>query len=823
VGDPLASDEIYDPIVSEQHWRARWMEDPPRRVASGLSGGPGKFYNLVEFPYPSAEGLHVGHAYTYCGADVLGRFLRMSDRAVFQPMGFDSFGIHTENYALKIGEHPRQLTRRTVANFRRQLDRLGAAWNWEATVTTSDPEYYRWTQWIFVRLFEAGLADHRESTVIWCPSCLTVLAFEQVDVDRCERCGTVVTHKVMKQWYLQITAYADELLDALEELDWPETSKRLQREWIGRSDGTDITFTVAGDPSLCLQCFTTRPDTLGGVTFLAIAPENEVVDELLASSPDPGPALAFREEAIQLSATASRFSLVDRLSSRGVDTGVRAINPLTGKEMPIYLTDYVVSDYGTGIVMGVPAHDTRDFEFARVVGLPIVPVVYPVASVEPSQCGAFVDDGVLHNSGPFDGMTSSEARAAITTWLAEIGSGRPARRYRLRDWLVSRQRYWGSPIPIVHCPSCGPVAVPLDELPVLLPEVEDFRPTGTGLSPLASVPSFVETYCPRCGEPAHRETDVLDTFVESSWYFLRYPSYDCDDVPWDPARTAEMLPVDFYAGGREHSTRHHLYARFVTRALADLGALPFREPFTRLRLHGMITKDGAKMSKSRGNVVNPDEYIERVGADNLRAYLLFCGPWEQGGDFSDAALQGMGRFAARTFRFITGPFEPGPGGVDLRPLDRGIAAIESHIRELKFNTAISSAMELVTWAWSVRSDLSFAEWRRVAQTIVLVIAPIQPYLAEELWDRLGEPYSVHDQDWPSFDEDSLVLDAVTLAIQVNGKMRDRVEVPAGTSEAEIWALVEKRDTVMRHVPGGVIRRAVFVPDRVFNIVAPVDH
>jgi leucyl-tRNA synthetase len=741
----------------------------------------------------------------------------MNGRHVFQPIGFDSFGIQTEAYALRLGESPETLTRRNIPHFRRQLESIGVAWNWDATLTTSDPAYYRWTQWIFVKLYRAGLAVQEEADVIWCPRCMTVLAFEQIEGDRCERCGSEVTQRRTKQWYLRITAYADELLDTLDDMDWPEVSKRLQRDWIGRSTGVEVQFPLATRPERVLSAFTTRIDTLFGVTFLAVAPGHPLLNELLTVSPNAAAVIGLQEALKQRAATAGRFSENRGLSSQGVDTGLWALHPITRRRLPIYVVSYVLAETGTGVVMGVPAHDHGDFRFAKDHGIPIVPVVRPVDGGVPEE-DAFTGEGVVTNSGEFSGMPSDVARSAIARHLSARGLGSTAKRYRLHDWLVSRQRYWGSPIPIIHCPGCGAVPVPEEQLPVLLPHLDDIRPTATGLSPLASVATFVETACPSCGSPAKRETDVLDTFVESAWYFLRYPSHDRDDVPWSDDRTARLLPVDFYAGGVEHATRHHLYARFMTKALADLGYLQFREPFTKLRLHGLITKDGAKMSKSRGNVVNPDDYLEQVGADNLRAYLLFSGPWEHGGDFSDASLQGIVRFTSRAFRLISGPFEPGNGGVDMKPLDRFIARVEADIRDLRFNTAISVCMEATNWLAHVRPSMSEKEWRRASRCLVLLLAPFFPYLAEELWERLGEPYSVHRQEWPRVDPEALREETVVVAVQVNGRTRDALQARAGSSREELLAMALDRDAVRRHVPRGVNFRAVFVPDKVLNIV-----
>jgi leucyl-tRNA synthetase len=763
--------ERYDHRAVEARWQTRWEADGLHRVDVDRVDPAARFYNLVEFPYPSAEGLHVGHAYTYCGADTFGRYQRMRGRTVFQPMGFDSFGIHTENYALRVGENPRTLTERTVVGYRRQLRRLGAAWDWSREVVTSDPRYYRWTQWIFLQLYRAGLAVRREAPVVWCPSCLTVLAYEQVEGDRCERCGTEVTERVMRQWFLRITEFADRLLDGLDHLDWPEFSKRGQREWIGRSRGVEVDFVIR-ETGEVVSTFTTRPDTLYGVTFLAVPPGSPL-------------------------------------------SGAHAIHPATGETVPVHEAEYVVAEYGTGAVMGVPAHDQRDWEFALVHGLPVTTVI---EGPEPPD-GCWTGEGRLVDSGLFTGLSSEAARDAIAGWLEEQGSGHRVTRYRMHDWLISRQRFWGPPIPIVYCDACGELPVPEADLPVLLPDVEEFRPTGTGASPLASVESFVRTTCPSCGGEASRETDVSDTFLDSAWYFLRYPSSDIDDEPWDSGRTARMLPVDQYAGGKEHVVRHHLYARFVTMAMHDLGHLPFEEPFPRLRLHGLLLKDGAKMSKSRGNVVNPDEYVERVGADVLRMYLLFCGPWEDGGDFSDEGLAGIERFLLRIRRLLSEPPASAPGGVDVRPLDRAVAAVQADLERLKFNTSISSLMELVRWAREQRPRFAAEEWDRVVRTIVLLLAPFAPHLAEELWERLGGPYSVHAQPWPAFDEAALVEEEITLVIQVDGRVRDRVTAPVGLDEDEALSLALASENVRRHLDGTGPSTVVFLPDRLINLVS----
>jgi leucyl-tRNA synthetase len=763
----------YDPIEVQARWQARWERDRPGALDLGRVGREAKLYNLVEFPYPSAEGLHVGHTYTYAGADTWGRWQRMRGRAVFQPIGFDAFGIHTENYALRVGEDPTTLTARTVERYRGQLRRLGAAWDWDHEVVTSDPAYYRWTQWVFLRLHEAGLAVRREAPVVWCPSCLTVLANEQLEGDRCERCGTQVTWRRMRQWFLRMTAYADRLLDGLDGLDWPEAAKRQQRAWIGRSAGVEIDFDTEDGGRL--TAFTTRPGTLPGVTFLAV----------------PGPESGLAGQGRGTGTGSPGHPPGVPRTPPGRFTGRHARHPVTGRRLPIWEADYVVAGYGAEAVMGVPAADERDRAFAAAHGLPLLEV-------------------------------GEERAEAVTGWLEGRGRGRRATRYRLRDWLISRQRYWGPPIPIVHCQHCGPVPVPDRDLPVRLPPVADFRPTGSGRSPLATVPEFVHTACPACGGPGERETDVADTFFDSAWYFLRYPSAGRDDVAWDPELTDRLLPVDSYTGGPEHVARHHLYARFVTMALHDLGLVPFAEPFPRIRLHGSLRKDGAKMSKSRGNVVVPDDYVNRVGADTLRMYLLFIAPFEEGGDWSDAGLAGIERFAAKAWRLVTEPHRPGGGSaggrVDLRPLDRAVVAVGDDLERLKLNTAIATLMELLRWARRHKPAMDAAQWDRVAGTFTLLLAPFAPHLAEELWARLGRPYSVHTQPWPAADPAALDAEQVILVVQVDGRRRDALAAPAGLDRDQALALALGSDNVRRHLDGRRPRDAVHVPDRLINLV-----
>lgn len=802
--------ERYDPQEIETRWRQRWEESGLYHTDLDADGT--KYYNLMEFPYPSAEGLHVGHVYTYSGADTNGRYRRMQGLNVFQPMGFDAFGIHSENYALKVGINPMTLTARTVSRYRNeQMNRIGAMWDWTHEVNTSQPDYYRWSQWLFLQMYKAGLAVRKSAPVNWCPRDLTVLANEQVIDGRCERCDTEVVQREMTQWFFKITDYADRLLYGLDALDWPEVSKRLQRNWIGRSEGAELVFAVehTGEP---IRVFTTRPDTVFGATYVVLAPEHPLVDKI--TTDEHRSAVDEYKNATVLKKEIERLSL-DK-EKTGAFTGAFALNPATGEGVPIWIADYVLLTYGTGAIMAVPGHDERDHEFAHKFGMRIVEVIdSPEGVVEHAFTGA----GSLKRSGQFDGLPSDEAKRAITEWLTEQGKAKPTVTYRLRDWLISRQRYWGPPIPMIYCEQCGEVPVPEDQLPVLLPEVENFRPTGTGQSPLASIEEFYRTECPTCRGAATRETDVSDTFLDSSWYYLRYPSTDYDDRPFDPEVTRKWLPVDSYMGGKEHIVLHHLYSRFVTKVLHDQGYLNFNEPFTRLRLHGMVTKDGAKMSKSRGNVVNPDEFMDRYGADAFRTYLLFMGPYEDDNEFNVNAVQGVARFLGRVFTLVDSRNQYGKGpGTDMQNVHRTVQRVTRGFEDLRYHTSIAALMEMSNWIGSAREEMTQGQLSTALEHLVLMLAPVAPYAAEELWARLEKPYSVHQQTWPTFDESALIREVVTLVVQVNGKVRDRMEVPAGITQEAATEEALASPRLQQFVAGKSVRKAVWVPDKLLNLV-----
>ncbi len=809
------SDQHYDPTAVEAKWRARWAERHTNEPDLDRAERP--FYNLMMYPYPSAEGLHVGNFYAFTGADVNGRYRRLQGYDVFEPMGYDAFGIHSENYALKMGVHPGVLIPRNIANFRRQLGQLGAMFDWRHELATTDPSYYKWTQWIFLKLFEAGKAYKKKAAVNWCPTDKTVLANEQVIAGACERCGTQVEQRFLEQWFFRITDFAERLLANLDDpskMDWSESTVAAQRNWIGRSDGAHVDFSTPAGP---IRVFTTRPDTLFGATFMVLAPEHPLVDALTS------PAERARVEAYRVAAL--KRDLVSRKVGDKVKTGVftggHAVNPATGQNIPIWVADYVLMEYGTGAIMAVPAHDQRDGDFARRYGLPIVRVLArpgedPAAPVEE----AVHDTGGMElvNSGPFSGMPQAKGFAEIVAWLEREGKGQGVAQYRLHDWCISRQRYWGPPIPIIYCDGCGPVPVPEKDLPVLLPELEDFRPDDSGVSPLARNKAWYEVPCPICGKPAHRETDVSDTFLDSSWYHLRYLSTEFDDRAFDAARVKKWLPVATYTGGNEHAVLHLLYARFVCMVLYDQGLLHFDEPYRKFRAHGLIVKDGAKMSKSRGNVVIPDEYIARWGADTFRMYLMFIGPFEEGGDFRDEGMAGPRRFLDKVWELVGQCERQTLMGVELRheivvKWHQTRKKVTAGLESLSYNTAIAALMEFLN---ALRAT-NCAE-RQIVKDMIVMLAPFAPHFAEECWERLGRETSVFDAAWPTWDEALTIEGRIEVPVQVNGKTRGRVTVQRGAAQADVVAAALRDEAVKRFVDGGAIRKTIWVQDRVLNLV-----
>jgi len=814
---PKPDRDPYVPSDVEQKWQRRWDERGTNTLTREQLLAAGEpFYNLMMFPYPSAEGLHVGNIYAFTGADVHGRFQRLRGKTVFEPMGFDAFGIHSENFALKVGTHPMDLIPKNVKNFTRQLRRIGGMFDWAHAVDTTDPAYYKWTQWLFLQLWKAGLAERKEAPVNWCPSCKTVLANEQVIAGACERCQTPVEQRRIAQWFFLITRYAQRLLDNLQRIDWSETTRKAQGNWIGRSEGALLRFRVSdahGAPTgSTVEVFTTRPDTIFGATYMVLSPEHPLVDALTTDA-ERAAVDAYREQASQKDLVARQKA--DKTKT-GVFTGGFCRNPATGKAIPVWIADYVLMEYGTGAIMAVPGHDARDFEFATVFGLPIVRVVAePGSDADAPLSEAYVGPGRLVNSGRFDGTDVGESVRVLTQWAASEGFGEARVNFRLHDWCISRQRYWGPPIPIVYCDACGPVGVPEAELPVVLPRIDDFKPDDSGVSPLARVEQWYRTRCPECGEPARRETDVSDTFLDSAWYFLRYPSTDFDDRPFDPAITAKWLPVDTYIGGNEHAVLHLMYSRFLTMVLKDLGHLDFEEPFTVFRAHGLIIAEGAKMSKSRGNVIVPDPIIEEHGADTFRTYLMFLGPFGEGGDYHPQGIQGPFNFLSRLWETALDAEERAPDAAVERKVHQTIAQVTAQIPALAYNTAIAALMECLN---AIRAGGRRAA-RAEIEPLVVMIAPFAPHVAEELWERAGHEGSIFDgAHWPTHDPAKTVEDTVAVAVQVNGKVRGQIAVAAGAAEADVVAAARAEENVAKHLAGATERRVVYVQGRLVNFV-----
>ena len=795
----------YDPASLEAKWQTRWAERHTNEPDLERAARP--FYNLMMFPYPSAEGLHVGNMFAFTGADIYGRFKRLHGYDVFEPMGFDAFGIHSENYALQRGINPAKLIPENIATFRRQLRRMGGMYDWRHELSTTDPTYYKWTQWLFLQLFKAGLAYKKRAAVNWCPKDKTVLANEQVIDGRCERCDTPVEQRFLDQWFFRITQFAERLLANIDQIDWSNSTKLLQRNWIGRSEGAELIFETPSGKKITV--FTTRPDTVFGATYLVLAPEHPFVDELTAVEQRPK-VKAYQRE-VQSKDIVSRR--VGDKTKTGVFVGSYARNPATGEAIPIWIADYVLMEYGTGAIMAVPAHDKRDFEFATQFKLPIRQVV----NVEGEPLPSVSEGGVLMNSGAFDGLPCPEGAKRIVAWLAERGLATARVQYRLHDWCISRQRYWGPPIPIIYCDECGVVPVPEKDLPVELPLIEDFRPDDTGVSPLARHEEWYFVKCPQCGGQGRRETDVSDTFLDSAWYHLRYPSTDFHDRPFDPALTKKWLPVSSYIGGNEHAVLHLLYSRFICMVLHDLGHVHFDTPYPRFRAHGLIVKDGSKMSKSRGNVVVPDTYIQQWGADTFRMYLMFLGPFQEGGDFRDEGIVGIRRFLEKVWALAheAAGKKGGEGAAEAvnQKLHRTIRKVTSDTEGLQYNTAIAAMMEYV----NVVKEQGAASREQVAP-LVIMLAPYAPHIAEELWELLGGKRSVFEERWPAYDERLASAGDVEIAVQVNGKLRSRLTVPRGMGQSEVVERVLADEAVKKFVNGNPLKKVIFVQDRLVNLV-----
>ena len=815
--------DFYDPQAIEPRWQALWASERAFSVPNPAPGGPEwderSTYVLEMLPYPSGE-LHMGHVKNYTLGDVVAHFRRRHGWKVLRPMGYDAFGLPAENAAIKEGGQPRAITERNISRIREQMQRMGWAIDWDREISTHTPEYYRWTQLLFLKLFERGLAYRKESLQNWCPNDQTVLANEQVVDGRCERCGAEVEKRSLEQWFFRITDYAEALLDEMNLLEhWPERVLTMQRNWIGRSEGAEVVFRVEG-AEIDLPVFTTRPDTLFGATFFVLAPEHPLVAELVAGRPEEEAVRAYVKQA-QTRSSIER----EEKEKDGVFTGRNVINPVNNEAIPIWIADYVLMEYGTGAIMAVPAHDERDHAFARQYELPIVQVIGPREGEVDADVGVDVraaayvsssEDDIMLNSGEFSGMPSPEGKKKVIAWLGEQKLGEATISYRLRDWLISRQRYWGCPIPVVYCDKCGVVPVPEAELPVLLPEVSDFMPKGR--SPLAAAEDWVQAKCPNCGGEARRETDTMDTFVDSSWYFIRYCDPHNSGAPWDRETVDHWMPVDQYIGGIEHAILHLMYARFFTKALNDLGMLGFREPFARLFTQGMIYYRGAKMSKSKGNVVAPDEMIRRFGADAVRLNILFMGPADQDAEWQDSGVEGTSRFLGRLWR-TTLEAANKPASEEITPLVRKahqtIAKVTDDIdRRFVFNTPIAAVMELVNEINRAPEDPGA---RFAAEAAVSLIQPYAPHIAEELWQRLGHE-RLWVEPWPAYDESLLEQEVFELVVQVNGKVRDRIEASVGASEQELIELARSSARVVPYLEGKQVRKTIIVPRKLVNLV-----
>ncbi len=835
----------YNPSEIEPKWQKRWAEAGLHKTA--YDPAKPKYYVLDMFPYPSGSGLHVGHCEGYTATDIITRWKRMQGYVVLHPMGWDAFGLPAENYAIKTGIHPRVTTEQAVANFRRQIDSVGFCYDWDREVNTTDPSYYKWTQWIFLQFFRKGLAYEGVMPINWCPSCKTGLANEEVKGGLCERCGTPAERKALRQWLLRITRYADRLLEDLAEVDWPESTLLMQKNWIGRSEGAEVAFRISGGSAdgQELRVFTTRPDTLFGATYMVLSPEHEIVERI--TTPEQRGAVKAYQEQARRKSDLERTDLAKEKS--GAFTGGYAVNPANGKKIPVWIADYVLATYGTGAIMAVPAHDERDFEFATKFKLPIIEVVKPVQGPTTLPQAAFIEDGISVNSGDCDGLATAEVKKKITKRLASEGSGKAAVTYRLRDWLFSRQRYWGEPIPIVHCPKCGAVGVPEEQLPVALPEVERYEPSGTGESPLATIEQWLRTICPKCGGNAKRETNTMPQWAGSCWYYLRYLDPENGREPWSKKAEKQWMNVDLYVGGAEHAVLHLLYARFWHKVLYDLGLVSTKEPFKKLRHQGTVLArtysdsrrkyyplseiefkndepylkatgeklqcEIEKMAKTKLNGINPDDVIMQYGADTLRLYEIFMGEFELPKPWDPRAIEGCNRFLRRIVRLVDefDPSKVSPGDPHKRLRHRTIKQVHCDLDRMHFNTAVARLMEYVnelSSAGAVREDL---------ETLTKLVAPFAPHLADELWERMGKSGFLLTQQWPVYDEKLTAFEQVTIVVQVNGKLRgDFLASPDATQE-ELQKAAFDVPKVKPHIEGKTVRKVIVVPKKLVNIVA----
>ncbi|SEN03366.1 leucine--tRNA ligase [Lihuaxuella thermophila] len=816
----------YTPKEIESKWQAHWAGT--RLYATDEDSSKPKYYALEQFPYPSGDGLHMGHMRVYSIGDVIARFRRMNGYRVLHPMGADAFGLPAENAAINRGVNPGEWTLKNMDRFVKEQSMMGVSYDWDRYVATCLPEYYRFNQWLFLLFYERGLAYRKKAFVNWCPDCSTVLANEQVENGRCWRCDSEVTKKELEQWFLRITDYAERLLEGLDRLPkWPEKVKAMQRNWIGKSEGAHVSFSIPELEDERVTVFTTRPDTLYGVTYMVVAPEHPLVPRLIKGKENESVILEFIEQM-------KKQTEIERTSTDaekvGYPTGAYAKHPLTGEMIPIWVANYVLMDYGTGAVMGVPAHDERDFQFAKKYDLPIKVVIQPEGEpLEEPLTEAYTEDGKLVNSGPFNGMNNREALSAIAEHLAETNQGGPTVNYRLRDWLISRQRYWGTPIPMIYCDACGTVPVPKEDLPVLLPEDVVFDGKR---NPLTTSETFVQTTCPSCGREARRETDTMDTFFDSSWYFMRYTDSKNTEVPFDPEKVNNWLPVDEYIGGIEHAVLHLLYSRFFTKVLYDAGMIAVDEPFASLLTQGMVLKDGFKMSKSKGNVVSPLEIVEKYGADTARFFILFAAPPDRDLDWSDAGVEGSYRFLNRVWRLIaqneslfgqkadTGRELTGDARELRRILHQTIKKVTHEIGERNhFNTAISAIMELVNALYAYPENADRSIFREALEKLVILLAPFVPHITEELWQMMGKQESVHKEAWPAFDPEALVQNEVEIAVQINGKVREKLVVPTSASRDEVEKQALQQDRIRMLIEGKTVRKVIVVPGKLVNIVA----
>lgn len=796
----------------EKKWRHIWETTNAHK--SVIDPKKPKHYCLDMFPYPSGEGLHVGHWVGYVISDVWSRYMKLKGFNILHPMGWDAFGLPAENYAIAKGVHPEDSIAKNTANMKRQLKEIGAVYDWDREINSSTPDYYKWTQWVFLELYNNDLAYRKEAPINWCTQCKTGLANEEVSDGSCERCGGEVSKKLLPQWFFKITDYAERLLSDIDALNWPARVKMMQQNWIGKSIGAEVLFAIENklEP---LKIFTTRPDTLFGATYMVLAPEHPLVMELVTDDK--------RQAVVEYIEAAKRKSEMERASlekeKSGVFIGAYAINPVNKEKIPIWISDYVLISYGTGAIMAVPAHDTRDWEFAKKFNLTIRQVIKPSAELTIDE--AFTESGTMLNSQEFNGIGSQEGAIKIIAWLEQQGLASKKVNYKLRDWLISRQRYWGAPIPIVYCDTCGTLPVSKESLPVLLPRVEKYQPTGTGASPLAAIADFVKTECPQCNKEAKRETDTLSQWLCSSWYFLRFASAKNNKEPFGQNDIKYWLPVDQYIGGIEHAVLHLLYSRFITKVLYDLGHIHFKEPFKKLFNQGMIYRFGAKMSKSKGNVVNPDDLVEKYGSDSLRAYELFMGPPEQDSEWNDRGIEGVYRWLKRTWNLITKTDRTHDHEESFEAkkiIHKAIKAVTEDVEQFHLNTYISTLMELINDLSDYEKNPSQKLTKSSCKLVTLLIAPVAPHIAEEIWEKLGNTASIFKAAWPSWNEEYIKEDTVTVVIQINGKVKDRLNVPVGTNKEVTEKLVMESPKIKTLVNGQNIKKVIVVPEKLVNIV-----